>query len=261
MLLTVDIGNTNIVIGIFKGDELIYHWRIGTAVKYSTDEYMIKFYNLFKIAGIDYRKEIKGIIIGSVVPELVRKIEKAYFNLTGISPVIADVNLDWGMKIRYDIPSQVGVDRLLNSLAAKKLYGIPTLIVDFGTATTIDVVSEEGNYEGGTISPGINISTEALFEKTAKLPHISIAIPKRVLGKNTVESMRSGILLGTAGQVKYLIEKIKEENPSLKKSKIIFTGGFSRLMEKILDFLNPIIDPFLTLKGLKLLYYKNNSQS
>lgn len=261
MVLAVDIGNTNIVIGVFNTDqELLYQWRISSNSDASADEYLIKFYNLFRIAKIDYQKELKGCIIASVVPELIRKTQKALHSLIGVMPMIADEKLNWDIINDYDHPRQVGVDRLLNSLAAKAFYGLPALVIDFGTATTIDVVSSDSRYLGGTISPGIQISSEALFERTAKLPHISLSKPTHTIGKTTVESMRSGILLGAVGQITYLIDKMKQEYEDLKDCNIILTGGLSNFISPMMEEYAPKVDSSLTLKGLNLLFLMNQKE-
>ncbi len=260
MIITVDIGNTDIVCGVFKNNELLHHWRFSSSTKSSTDEYMMKYFSLFKIYEIDYRKDIQGAIIGSVVPELIRKHHKALYNLLGKTPVIVNSTLEWNMKLSFEHPEEIGVDRLLNVLAAKELYGLPAMVVDYGTATTIDIISENAEYLGGTIAPGILISRDALSTRTAQLPSISLEVPPAVIGKNTVSSMRSGILYGSAGQTQHLIEKIMKEFPTSREPYLILTGGFANLMHQLLPF-EALVDPYLTLKGLNILYLQNPHSS
>lgn len=260
MIITVDIGNTDIVCGVFKDNELLYHWRFSSSTKSSTDEYMMKYFSLFKIYELDYKKKIQGSIIGSVVPELIRKHHKALYNLLGMPPIIVNSQLHWNIHLSFDHPEEVGVDRLLNVLAAKELYGLPALVVDYGTATTIDIISEDAEYLGGIIAPGILISRDALSTRTAQLPSISLEIPPAVIGKNTVASMRSGILHGSAGQTQHLLEKIRREFPTSQEPYLILTGGFANLMNQLLPF-KAIVDPYLTLKGLNILYLQNRQYS
>ncbi len=256
MIITVDIGNTDIVCGVFKDNELLYHWRFSSSTQASTDEYMMRYFSLFKIHEIDYKNNIQGAIIGSVVPELNRKHYKALLYLLEQHPIIVSSNLLWNLTLNFDKPKEIGVDRLLNVLAAKELYGLPALVVDYGTATTIDIISEESEYLGGTIAPGILISRDALSTRTAQLPSISLEVPPDVLGKNTISSMRSGILYGSAGQTQYLIERIRREFRTSREPHLILTGGFANLMSKLLPF-KSIVDSYLTLKGLNILYLQN----
>ncbi len=254
MLLVIDIGNTNIVFGIFEGREIISHWRIGTDRAKTSDEYGVLFRNLFEVKGINLRS-IKGAAISCVVPQLLETLNcmlKSYFDVT---PLIIEPGIKTGMSILYKNPKEVGADRIVNAVAAFDKYKRSIIIVDFGTATTFDCVSENGEYLGGAIAPGLIISAEALFGAASKLPKVEIVRPKTVVGKTTVHSIQSGLVYGYAGLVDGIVERIQKEmgtNP-----KVIATGGLAKLIapeSKTIDK----VDEFLTLKGLRLIYEWNS---
>lgn len=246
VILTIDVGNTNTVLGVYKEGRLVKHWRISTDKDKTPDEYGILLKDLFSFAKIDC-EEIKGIVISSVVPPVVTVLEETsqvYFNL---QPLVIGPGVKTGMNIKMDNPREVGADRIVNAVGAYQEYGGPLIIVDFGTATTFCAVSENGDYLGGAIAPGVNISTEALFEHAAKLPRVELKKPNRAIGKNTTMSMQAGIIFGFVGQIETLIKKIKEElSPD---SRVVGTGGLVELLAAETELID-VVEPFLTLEGL-----------
>ncbi len=250
MLLTIDVGNTNITMGIFKDEEIIAHFRLATVHERSMDEYGVLFVNFLLHRGIAVA-DIGGVIIASVVPEVMYSLERAVRNYIGKTPHVVKRHMV-DMEVKIDNPAELGADRLINAYAAKFIYGAPLIIVDFGTATTFCTISAKGEYLGGAICPGIKISLDALFSKTSKLPRVEIRRPEKVIGTNTVGSMQSGILYGYVGQVNFIVEKIKEEMGE-RDVKVIATGGLSNLINAETDIFHAV-DKLLTLKGLKKLY-------
>ncbi|MCP2520932.1 type III pantothenate kinase [Candidatus Aminicenantes bacterium AC-335-A11] len=253
MLLAIDIGNTNIVFGVFKKKKLITHWRIFTEKNKTADEYGILLMSLFRLSNIN-PSSITGIIISCVVPPLTgifTQMSEKYFNLT---PLIVAPGIKTGLAILYDNPHEVGADRIVNSVAAYHKYGGPCIVVDFGTATTFDAISAKGEYLGGAIAPGLYISAEALSEKTAKLPRVEIKKPKNVIGKTTVASIQSGLYFGYIGLIEKIIFHMKRELG--EQTKVISTGGITDEITrqiKIIDYQ----DPYLTLEGLRIIYERN----
>ena len=254
MLLVIDVGNTNTVLGLYDGDDLVHDWRLRTVVDHTVDEYGMLIYNLYKNSKVS-PKAIKAIIISCVVPPMLHILEplcKKYFN---IKPMIVGPGIKTGMPIYYDNPREVGADRIVNAVAAFERYKGDIIVVDFGTATTFDYVSAKGEYMGGCICPGIMISSEALFQKAAKLPRIEIIRPKTVIGKDTVSSMQAGILYGYAGLVDGLVERIKGEVKS--DPKVIATGGLAKIIASETKSIQ-IVDDMLTLEGLRIIYKRNS---
>lgn len=253
MLLVLDTGNTNIVLGVYEGTELKHHWRMETYRQKTEDEYAMQVKALFSHVGLEFT-DIDGIIISSVVPPVMFPLEqmcKKYFNQ---EPVIVGPGVKTGLNIKYENPREVGADRIVNAVAAISEYGSPLIIVDFGTATTYCYVNEHAEYMGGAIAPGINISMEALFDRASKLPRVELTRPEHVVGKNTVSAMQAGILYGYVGQVEGLVGRMKAE--SKKVPTVIATGGLAPLIGKETDVID-VVDDYLTLKGLKLIYECN----
>lgn len=253
MIFVLDVGNTNTVLGVYEGEELKYHWRIETRRNKTEDEYAMTMKALFEQEGLRF-SEIDGIIISSVVPPIMFALERMCEKYFCIPPMVVGPGIKTGLNIKYDNPREVGADRIVNAVAGIHQYGGPLVIVDFGTATTYCYVDEQKQYMGGAIAPGINISTEALYEKASKLPRVEIARPEGIVGKNTVQAMQAGILYGYVGQVEGIVSRMKaqaEEEP-----KVIATGGLASLIAKESDIID-YVDPFLTLKGLHLIYTRN----
>lgn len=258
MILLVDAGNTNIVLGVHDGNEYIASWRISTDAKKTSDEYSIQVMELFHLSGIDHKK-IDGVIVSSVVPNIMHSLENMLKKCFCHEPIIVGPGIKTGINIKYDNPKEVGADRIVNAVAAHEIYKKPVIIIDFGTATTFCAVKANGDYLGGCICPGIRISSDALFERAAKLPRVELEVPKNIICKNTISSMQSGILFGYIGQVEYIVKKMKQE---MKKSNlteepfVIATGGLANLIAKETDSIDKV-DSELTLEGLKILYEKN----
>ncbi|MDY4976857.1 MAG: type III pantothenate kinase [Clostridia bacterium] len=251
MLLLVDVGNTNIVFGIYDRDHLVSSWRMSTRIDRSLDEMGMQILQFLKLKEVK-TEEIEDIIMASVVPQIMYPLCKALKSYVGREPIVVDGNTDLGMKNKYDNPREVGADRLVNAVAAKALYGTPCIIVDFGTATTFCAVDKAGDYLGGSILPGIKISLDALFSKTAKLPKIEIEDPGRLIGTNTIASMQSGIFYGYVGSVDYIVMEMAKELGG-QDVKVIATGGLSSLISTKSKTIQTI-DRKLTLTGLKLIY-------
>jgi len=253
MLLTIDIGNTTIAIGLFQGKKLIRDWRIMTDRGKTSDEFMVLLVSLFQYAKIDLKK-VKGIIISSVVPPLTPIFQSAGENLFAVRPLVVGPGLRTGMPILYENPLEVGADRVVAALAAYEKYGGPCIVVDFGTATTFDAVSDRGEYLGGAIAPGIQISAEALYLKTAKLPRIEIRKPKKAIGRTTVASMQSGLYFGYIGLVDKIVSEVKGELG--KKAAVISTGGFGGQITPEIGAIDHF-EPNLVLDGLRILFERN----
>ena len=254
MLFAIDIGNTNIVFGIYEDKNIIDYWRISSDPHKTADEYGLLFCDLLKYANVGM-KNVDNVIIASVVPPLTSVFIRMVQRYLKTTPIIVDENTKTGLKICYDNPGDVGADRIVNAVAAYAAYGGPVIIVDFGTATTFCAVSKEAEYLGGVIVPGILISLEALLQKAAKLPKVTLEPPKTVIGRSTVSSIQSGIIYGYAGMVDELVDRMKREMGG--EPYIIATGG---LAEMIVPQTRNIkeINPMLTLDGLRLVFEMNN---
>ena len=252
-LLVVDVGNTNVVLGIYRGDVLAGSWRLATARERTADEYGI----LTKQLIGDVAGNLDGAIVSSVVPPLNSAFAAMIEQHFGIEPLFVEPGVKTGIAIHVDNPQEVGADRIVNCVAAFERYGGPTIIVDFGTATTFDVVTANAEYVGGVIAPGLNISAEALFARASRLPRVDIRRPPTVIGTNTVVNMQSGLYFGYLGLVDGILARMKSELPPLKK--ILATGGLAALLARDSEYIEEVVDD-LTLEGLKIIYDRNRAQ-
>ena len=253
MLLAIDVGNTDTVLGLYDEDELIYDWRIRTVVDHTVDEYGLLILSLYKSRRIGSRV-IKDIIISCVVPPMMNILEPVCRKYFDIKPFIVGPGIKTGMPIFYDNPREVGADRIVNAVAAYEKHKRALIIVDFGTATTFDYVSGKGEYMGGCISPGIMISSEALFARAAKLPRVELSKPKSIIGKDTVSSMQAGIVYGYASLVDGIVERMKEEVKS--DPLVVATGGLAKIIAPETKNI-AVVDEMLTLEGLRIIYLRN----
>jgi type III pantothenate kinase len=253
MLLLIDVGNTNIVIGVYKEEKLTYQWRLNTDKKKTEDEYGMLIKGLFREEGLSPH-DVKGIIISSVVPHLMFALGKMCKKYFYQEPVAVGPGIKTGLAIHYDNPREVGADRIVNAVAALEEYEPPLIIVDFGTATTFCYIDEQGHYIGGAIAPGIQISTQALYDYASMLPRIDLKVPKEVVARNTVSAMQSGILFGYVGLVDSIIKRMKEQ--AKKEPTVIATGGLASLIADESSYIQHV-DPSLTLKGLYSIYQRN----
>lgn len=259
MLLAFDVGNTNIVLGVFKDGELIQNWRLETDNRKSADEYGMVINQLFEYEGLNVN-EVEDVIISTVVPSVLytlQHLSMKYFNKRAI---VVGPGVKTGLIVKYDNPKQVGADRIVNAVAAHAKYGGPLVIIDFGTATTFCAISEKAEYLGGTIAPGLKISSDVLTEKTAKLPKVELEEPGHVICRNTIQSMQSGLVYGHMGLVEYIVKKMKTELQEYccteEPVKVIATGGLATLIDNGVDCID-YVDKMLTLEGLELIYKKN----
>ncbi len=254
MILAIDVGNTQIVIALFEGDELKNNWRISTDKNKSSDEIGMVIMQLLSFGGID-KANIEDVIISSVVPPVMHSLTNAIKRYIGCTPLVVGAGIKTGLNIRIDNPREIGADRIVNAVAAIHKYGTPLIVVDFGTANTYCAINSEGEYLGGTITAGIKISMDALFERAAKLPKVEIVKPSGVIGKNTVSAMQAGAIYGQAGQVDRIVREMKKELDA-PDCRVIATGGFSGLIAAESREID-IVDKTLTLDGLNLIYKKN----
>lgn len=255
MILTMDIGNSNIVMGVYHEDRLMNHWRMETDRHKTEDEYGMQVKAFLTDVGLGF-DSINGIIMSSVVPPLIFSLERMCEKYFGVSPLIVGPGVKTGLNIKYDNPRDVGADRIVNAVAAIHEYGSPLIIADFGTANTYCYINEYNQYMGGAIAPGISVSTEALYNRASKLPRIEITRPDHVVGKNTVSAMQAGIVYGYVGQAEGIIKRMKQQ--SNDKPTVIATGGLAKLIAGESAEIDKV-DPFLTLKGLYLIYKRNEA--
>lgn len=254
MLLTVDVGNTNITLGLFKEDKVYATFRITTQVVRTSDEFGSLIAEMIARKGININS-IKDVIISSVVPKVMYSLNSGIIKYFGIKPIIVGVGTKTGIKINRTDPREVGSDRIVDAVAAYELYGGPCIVIDFGTATTYDLVSGDGTLEAAVTAPGIKICAKALWNETAKLPEIEIKKPASILANDTITSMQAGIVYGYIGQSEYIIDKMKRES-GLDNIKVIATGGMGRIIYENTDKID-IYDNQLTLQGMKIIYEKN----
>ena len=256
MLLVIDVGNTNTVLGLYDGDKLVHDWRIRTEIDHTIDEYGVLIYNLYQSIRMNAKeiKSVTAIIISCVVPPMLNILEPLCVKYFKIVPLIVGPGIKTGMPIFYDNPKEVGADRIVNAVAAFDKYRRESIIVDFGTATTFDYVSPKGEYMGGCIAPGIVISSEALFTRASKLPRVEFSKPKTVITKDTVSAIQAGIMFGYAGLVDGIVERMKAEVKS--KPLVIATGGLARVVAPETKSIEKV-EEMLTLEGLRLIYNLN----
>ncbi len=255
MLLVIDVGNTNIVAGVFQGNTLLDHWRLTTNTERTTDEYGVILLNLFLANNVN-PKDVTAISISSVVPPLMPALERVARRYFGIEPLIVGPGTKTGLSIKVDNPREVGADLIVNAVAAREKFPGHLIVIDFGTATTYSVVTANGEYEGGVIMPGVNISAEALFQRASKLPRIEIKNPGKIIGTNTVSCMQAGMYFGYIGAVKEIVSRMKTEIG--EPTTVVATGGLSTLFVESIDAIDHV-EPMLTLEGLRIIYEKNRS--
>jgi len=253
MLLTIDIGNTNITLGLYDGATLGPRWRLATNLERMPDEYGLQILGLIRHGCCD-ADQLTGVCIASVVPPLTPLIVQACRDYLGQDPLVVDAGVKTGVRIRYENPRSVGADRIVDAAAVQRLYGGPACVVDFGTGTTFDAISAEGDYLGGAIAPGIGVAAEALFSRAAKLPRVDLDRPPSVIGRNTTHALQSGLLFGYVGLVEGMVARFRAElGPQMK---VIATGGLAEIIARETDVLE-IIAPWLTLDGLRIIWEMN----
>ncbi|MGN1165887.1 MAG: type III pantothenate kinase [Lachnospiraceae bacterium] len=254
MLLVIDVGNTNITLGVFRGEELLGTFRMTTKLPRTSDEYGIMLKELVERQGI-LSTDITAAIVASVVPDIMHSLGSAMIKYFGIKPIVVSAGIKTGIRIMTENPKQVGADRIVDAVAAYTLYGGPVIVIDFGTATTYDIVGPEATFEGAVIAPGIRTSAQAMWGQAAMLPAIEIKKPETILAKETVSSMQAGIVFGQIGQVEYIVDRIRKES-GYTDAKVVASGGLGNIIAKETEAID-VYDPQLTLKGLRIIYEKN----
>lgn len=257
MLLAVNVGNTNIRFGVYDNKKLIAHWKLGTNKEWTADEFGMYFVNLFHYEKLNI-SDVEAVIISSVVPPIMFSFEHAIQRFIKKEPILVGPGIKTGINIKYENPRELGADRIVNAVAAYEIYGGPVIVVDFGTATTFNAISSKGEFLGGAICPGIKISAEALYQRTAKLPRIDLTKHDTVIGRNTSVSMQSGVFHGYVGQVNHLINRIKLEMKE-DNIKVIATGGLAKFIASEAETIDEV-NGRLTLEGLRIIYEKNKSE-
>lgn len=257
MILVIDVGNTNIVLGAYDDRGYLADWRLSTDAKRTADEYGIQVTELFLQKKLD-PSDVEGVIVSSVVPNIMYSLEHMIRKYFELEPIIVGPGVKTGINIKYDNPREVGADRIVNAVAAHEIYNKSLIIIDFGTATTFCALTKNADYLGGTICPGIKIASEALYERAAKLPRVELVKPATVICKNTVNSMQAGIIYGYIGQVDYIVSKMKREmrDYGTEEPLVVATGGLAKLISKEAKCID-VVHPFLTLEGLRIIYEKN----
>ncbi len=253
MLMTIDVGNTNITIGVFDNEKLVGNFRLTTGMTRTSDEFGIAIGEILRYNNIE-KEDITDSIIASVVPKIMHSLTSGIIKYFGIHPILVEPGVRTGVKIITENPRQIGADRIVNAAGAIGLYGGPAIVIDYGTATTYDLIRGDGAYVSGVIAPGVRTSAEALWEKAAKLPEIEIKKPESILAKETISSMQAGLVFGQIGQVEYIVEHMKEES-GYDDIKVVATGGLGKLIFNETDCID-VYDADLTLQGLRLIYEK-----
>lgn len=255
MILVIDVGNTNMTLGVYEGEELKGTFRMMTQTPRTSDEYGVVITQMLKNRGIDTAR-LEGSIVASVVPDVMHSLIGSLVKYIGTRPIIVGPGIKTGIRIITEDPRAIGADRIVDAVAAYEKYGGPVLVLDFGTATTYDLITEKGEFAAGITAPGIRISSEALWTKAAKLPNFEIKKPKSILAQETITSMQAGLVYGQIGQTEYIIRKVQEES-SIRNLKVVATGGLGRLIADETDAIH-IYDSSLTLDGLRIIYEKND---
>lgn len=254
VLLAVNVGNTNTSLGVFRGEELAHHWRLSSSTRRTADEMAVVFGALLEQAGLSFTNQITGVVIASVVPSATTALREMVQRYFSFPPVVVEPGTRTGLPILTDNPREVGADRIVNALAAYHRYGGPVIVIDFGTATTFDVVSDKGEFLGGVIAPGVQVSNAALSSSTARLPQVELNPPRTVIGKNTVESIQSGLVYGAAAEADGIVERIREELGD--HAVVVATGGLGPLIVPSCHAVDHH-DEWLTLEGLLLVFERN----
>ena len=254
MLLAIDVGNSTTVVGLFRGQELMHHWRLSTDLERTSDEFALITQGLLGFAGLSFTHNVHGVVLSSVVPTLTETLREMVSRYFPFAPVVVEPGIKTGIALRYEHPREIGADRIVNAVAAYAIYGGPAVVVDFGTATSFDAINARGEFVGGAIAPGVHISTEALVTKAARLPKVETITPAGAIGRSTTAALQSGIVFGFAGQVDGIVTRIREELGDGVTT--VATGG---LAPAVLDACTTLehYDPWLTLKGLRLIWERN----
>ena len=255
MLLAIDVGNTETLIGVFPGDELRWHWRMATRPDRTADELALLFGGFLELEGLSFDQEITGVSLASVVPRQTQALREMVPRYFGFPPVVVEPGTKTGMPILYDNPKEVGADRIANAVAANARYGAPVIVVDLGTATNFDVVSANGEYLGGVLAPGLQVSADALFARTARLPRVELVPPRSVVAKTTVESLQAGLIYGTVDMIDGLVERIQKE---VGVGEVVATGGLAPIVAGESRTITQH-EPWLTLEGLRLIFELNSA--
>lgn len=254
MVFVVDVGNTNITYGVYDGEKLVTSFRMTSKVARTSDEYGMEIIEILKINGIS-RDDIEGCIIASVVPGVMYSLTSGIKRYFEVDPLIVGVGVKTGIKVITEAPKEIGADRIVDAVGAYEKYGGPILVIDFGTATTYDLISDKGEFMAGITAPGVRMSAKALWEDTARLPEVEIKKPKSILAQETISSMQAGLVYGQIGQTEYIINQVKKES-GFNNLKVVATGGLGRVIATETDLIE-VYDSSLTLEGLRLIYKKN----
>jgi type III pantothenate kinase len=254
VLLAIDVGNSHTVVGVFRDQELVHHWRLSTEPGRTSDELALMYSGLLGFAGLDFSHNVHGVVIASVVPTVTETYREMMGRYFPFPPVVVAPGVRTGIALRYENPREIGADRIANAVAAQALYGGPAIVVDFGTSTNFDAIGPDGDFLGGVIAPGVHTSTEALISRAARLPNVETAIPPSAIGRTTTQALQSGIVFGFAGQVDGIVERIRRELGTGVTT--VATGGLAQAVRDTCRTLDHH-DPWLTLKGLRIIWERN----